>query len=223
MSSNRALLITGLLMGAGLAGCAVHNPIDQDALRTPTEQYVAKAEQHPESIQLAAHSGDLSDAQRDALWALVSGWKETGSGDIQVELPRGPVADAAAARIESTLREFGVRREQYREHLVADDGRAPVVRVSYMRYAAVVPHCGEKFSDFTATAAGAPEMNFGCAVTANIAAMVANPADLATHRAIDPPDAGRRQVVLDKYREGQKTSTVSDEQADGAASTVSRN
>jgi pilus assembly protein CpaD len=222
MLSNRALLITALLAGAGLAGCATHNPIDQNSLRTPTEQYVATAERRPETIQLAAHEGELSEAQRDALWDLVSVWKESGSGDIQVEMPQGPVADAAAAKIEGVLREFGVRRDQYKERVVANDGRAPIVRVSYVRYAAVVPHCGERFSDFTATASGAPEMNFGCAVTANIAAMVANPADLAAHRPIDPPDAGRRQVVLDKYRSGEKTSSVKDDQADGSASTVSK-
>ena len=222
MLSNRALLIGALVAGAGLAGCATHNPIDQDSLRTPTEQYVAKAEQHPETIQLAAHEGEPSQAQRDALWSLVSTWKESGAGEIQVEMPPRPVADAAAAKFESILREYGVRRDQYSERIVADDGRAPVVRVSYQRFSAVIPHCGDRYSDFTATASGAPEMNFGCAVTANIAAMVANPADLATHRPIDPPDAGRRQVVLDKYRSGEKTSSAKDDQADGSASTVSK-
>ena len=47
---------------------------------------------------------------------------------------------------------------------------------------------------------GYPE--FGCAVTANIAAQIADPADLLAPRASDAPDAQRRQVVLDKYRQG---------------------
>ena len=58
------------------------------------------------------------------------------------------------------------------------------------------------------------------ATNANIAAMVANPADLVTPRPEAPFDAGRRQVVIDKYRAGQATASVRDAQADGAISRV---
>jgi pilus assembly protein CpaD len=222
MSSNKLLLIVALVAGAGLAGCAVHNPIDQAAIKTPTEQYSPKADRHTESIQLAVHEGELSKAQLDALWGLVSNWRDSGAGQIQVETPQGPLAADTAAKIQDALEGFGLRRDQYQLSFFPAEGPEPAVRVSYLRYVAAIPHCGAIFSDFTATASNAPESNFGCAVTANIAAMVANPTDLAGQRVMDPADAGRRQVVLDKYRAGEATASVADQQADGTVSNVAK-
>ena len=48
-----------------------------------------------------------------------------------------------------------------------------------------------------------PYPNFGCAQQRNLAAQVANPADLLGPRTMEPADAERRDVVLDKYRQGQ--------------------
>ena len=63
--------------------------------------------------------------------------------------------------------------------------------------------------------------NFGCANTANIAALIANPADLIAPRDVRiRRDAARRETVLTKYRQGQITSTPKDEQASGVVSTV---
>jgi pilus assembly protein CpaD len=60
--------------------------------------------------------------------------------------------------------------------------------------------------------------NFGCAVTANMALMVANPNDLLRPTDSGPSDAGRRMTVLEKYREGKVTSSEKDEQAKGSVS-----
>jgi pilus assembly protein CpaD len=54
---------------------------------------------------------------------------------------------------------------------------------------------------------------FGCALQANLAAMVADPADLAAPRRADPAEAARRTVVLDKYCRGEQThATRSDDE-----------
>ena len=45
--------------------------------------------------------------------------------------------------------------------------------------------------------------NLGCATQRNLAAMVANPADLVQPRGEDPISTSRRTVVLDKYRKGE--------------------
>jgi pilus assembly protein CpaD len=224
MSSNRGLILAAaLLAGAGLTGCATHAaPPGPAAARTPTEQFEPKVDDHVEGIQLAVHPGDLSKAQLDALYGLVSTWRDSGSGQIHVETPQGPLAADMAAKVEDALQGFGIRRDQFSLSFYPDDGPRPVVRVSYRRYVASIPHCGDAFSDFTKTANNAPQSDFGCAITANIAAMVANPADLANHRPEDPIDAGRRQVVLDKYRSGLATSSAKDDQADGTVSAVAK-
>jgi pilus assembly protein CpaD len=99
------------------------------------------------------------------------------------------------------------------------DGKAPL-RVSFLSYHAVGPQCGASWSDISKEASNEPYPEFGCAVTANLAAQVADPADLLHPRASDPPDALRRADVLNKYRQAQVTSTPKDPQADGTFSTV---
>ena len=48
-----------------------------------------------------------------------------------------------------------------------------------------------------------PYPNFGCAQQHNLAAQIANPADLLGPRTMDPADQERRAIVLDKYRRGE--------------------
>ena len=80
--------------------------------------------------------------------------------------------------------------------------------------------CGETWDACTKSATNKPNNNFGCAITANMAAMVSNPADLAGPRPDDPSDAQRRDTVLGKYRTGGVTSGAKDSAAGGAVSTA---
>jgi pilus assembly protein CpaD len=50
-----------------------------------------------------------------------------------------------------------------------------------------------------------PYPNFGCAQQHNLAAQVANPADLLGPRTVEPADGERRAVVFDKFRQGRPT------------------
>ena len=59
--------------------------------------------------------------------------------------------------------------------------------------------------------------NFGCATQANLAAVVANPADLLTPRASAPADQQRRAVVYENYRNGKITAS---EYKEGAGAKV---
>jgi pilus assembly protein CpaD len=100
---------------------------------------------------------------------------------------------------------------------VAGDSRGPVL-ASFQRLTAVGPDCRGGWDDITSSATNEPYSHFGCAVTANFAAQLADPRDLIAPVDLAPGDTTRREVVLGKYREGQITSSVKDTQASGAAS-----
>ena len=51
-----------------------------------------------------------------------------------------------------------------------------------------------------------PYWNLGCATQRNLAAMVANPADLVQPRGEAPAYEARRSIALDKWRLGQNPS-----------------
>ena len=90
--------------------------------------------------------------------------------------------------------------------------------VGFKGYKAEGPECGRDWKSYTASRDNDVNNNFGCAITANMAAMIANPADLSNPQQTDPADAGRRETVLDKYRSGAVTSSAKDPQANGAVS-----
>lgn len=231
MSSNRATLFPGTLLAlclaAAVAGCASTGDgklakKDPPPL-TPTEQFAITVTPHEDQVLLAPHAQGLSPAQGQALSELVDRWRETGDGVIRVQTPTrgGEEAYRASAVIEDALMGMGLRPDQVR--LVDYDPGPrpnPPVVVGFTRYEALGPECGRHISSFTRSTDNKVNSNFGCATTANIAAMIANPADLMAPRAEGAPDGGRRETVIGKYRAGAITSSVKDSQASGLVSSV---
>ena len=224
MSSSRARLLIVLGAAASLAACATQGPADPhvaSAPLTPTQRFAPVVTQTADQILLAPHASGLSKAQIAAVDALVSRWRDTGGGPIVIHPPVGAGAEGyhMAAAVQTRLTTEGVRETQIHVE-PGDDSIGGAVAVAFNSYAADGPRCGRDWKSFTHSSDNVANSNFGCAVTANLAAMIANPADLAAPRALDPADAGRRENVITKYRSGTVTSTSSDSQATGHVSTA---
>jgi len=218
MTTTRIPLTAAALAIAalGLAACASGATNAPVVAVTPGSQYGLRVEQGADKIALAAHADGLSDAQLQALKALAARRAEVGGGAIVLSLPHGP-ADAAAetrtadaAQTVLTVAGVPVQRSTYE----SDDPKAPLL-VSFDYQKAVVPRCG-RWDDLTATYHNDLYANFGCSVNANMAAQIANASDIAHPRAEDPPDSGRREVVLEKYRAGKVTSAEEPESKSAA-------
>jgi pilus assembly protein CpaD len=233
MSSSKAgmmrtvsRLIPVLAAALALQACATDSdgPKPQAAnLLTPTEQYPIEVRQNPDEIRLAIHDRGLSDGQAGALAALVDRWRETGGGAVTIQAPRNGDGQASlyAEAATRALADLGVPLDRVR--LVgyeAPAGKPAPLIVGFAGYEAVGPTCG-KWGNLTANGSNKPYENFGCATSANFAAQIANPRDLLAPRDMTPADAARRQVVLDKYRRGEITSTARDEQATASSKPAS--
>jgi len=186
---------------------------------TPTEQYSITVAQGQDEILLAPHPEGVSDAQGKALAQLVGRWRDAGASVITIRAPASG-AEAmyrATAGVQSALERLGVRAEQIQ--LTSYDGGADApIGVGFQGYQAKGPDCGQGWDDFTKTGDNRVNNNFGCAVTANIAAMIANPGDLVAPRPMGASDAARRETSIGKYHAGAISSTPQDPQADGAIS-----
>jgi len=228
MSSNRRARVARIVLiistAALAAACAsAPKPVGDSprAGRLPTEQYSATVTSHPDQILLAPHAEGLSPPQLSALSELVGRWRDTGNGPIEIQAPShgGGEAYRAATIIQAELMALGVGEERI---VVAgydgDDKPGEPIVVGFDHYVAKGPDCGRNWDNFTSTITNGPDSNFGCAVTANVAAQIANPADLAGAQPQSPGDSARREVVLGKYRQGQPTSSAKDDQADGTVS-----
>jgi pilus assembly protein CpaD len=224
------VLKTSLILLAGLAltACAT---TDTDIAATgpqpltPTERYAIEVRQQPQELKLAPHAQGVSPNQAEALADFVARWSAAEGGPVTVHSPSNggdpraafrTTEDARAILVEKGIDPANIRVVGYD---AGGDAQAPIV-VGYQAYVARGPECGGEWENLTATRNNAAYANFGCAITANMAAQIANPGDILTPRALDPTDASRRQTVLDHYRKGESTSSAKDEQANGAVSTA---
>ena len=222
----RATPLILVLALAALGACeSEHADTGNLAAVTPTERYAINVRTAPQEMKLAAHASGLSVNQADALRVFADDWRQSGGGDVTVKSPEHGPDPAGAYRTANDARDFliaqGVTGAQV--HIVGyeanGDGAAPIV-LSFMRYVAEGPKCGRNWSDLSRAGGNREYPEFGCSITANIAAQVAYPADLTAPRASERADAARRQVVTDKYRLGTTTSTPKDPQADGTVANV---
>ncbi|MFZ5668439.1 MAG: CpaD family pilus assembly protein [Pseudomonadota bacterium] len=177
----------------------------------------------PEEIRLAPHVTGLSGTQARALAEFQARWTAAEGGPITIAAPT--TGDTAGGyRVGADARAYliaqGAPADQVRMVGYDPQGEAgaPVV-VAFQRYVVATPGCGG-WENLARTAGNGSYSNLGCAVSANIAAQVANPADLQGTRPMTPADAGRRATVIGKWRNGEVTSTPKDDQASGAVSTA---
>ncbi len=216
-------LAAALAVVLAAGGCAGSREEFGAGALTPTTQYAVSVGQTPQEIALAVHPQGLSPNQQTALTAFYGRWRDNGGGDLTVKAPVG-AADPHLARRSadltlSFLERLGVPAASLR--LVGYSARqaqgAPVI-ASFQKYEAIIPDCSQGWNNMTSTGSNRPFSHYGCAVTANMAAMIANPRDIVTPTPIDPSDGARREMVMDKYRQGVATSTAADGQASGAVS-----
>lgn len=203
------LTTTALALGACVGGPA---SLGGEPPLTPTSRYQLQVEPDLDRIALAVHETGLSPAQGDAIQALVARYRSVDAVPLVIEAPAGndPVALQRAYDVKSALAAWGVSPDRIMlVSYAAPDPRAPVV-VGYQTVRAVVPRCGTTWGNLGRSGDNQSASNFGCAVTANLAAQIADPRDIQTPRAMTPADAGRRTVVFDNYRAGRQTAAAAE-------------
>jgi pilus assembly protein CpaD len=166
---------------------------------------------------IGANRGSLTPSQRAELLAFAQSWRDEATGGVLIDLPVGSSNTRSAAEalgeIESILAVTGVPRQSMavRNYRVSARTLA-TVRVSYPRIAAQAGPCGIWPKDMGPSTRdyfeNQPPWNFGCATQRNLAAMVADPADLVQPRGETPAYTMRRTTVLEDYRKGTSGSTT---------------
>ena len=216
----RALAFVGI--AALMAGCRT----------TPTEEIVSSIpndyrQRHPIAVREKAQTltvfvgdrrGGLTPTQRAEVGALASGWRQEATGGMVIEVPLGGAnehsATGASREIRAILSAAGVPGHaiEIRPYRTQDPVRLGTIRVNYPKMTAETGPCGLWPHDIGPTTdpmywSNKPHWNHACASQRNLAAQVANPADLVQPRSEGPVLASRRTTVIDKYRKGESTAT----------------
>ena len=226
------------VLAASLAACQTTRDTTASIPAPPVDYRL----RHPIAIQerdrtmivlVGNARGGLTPVQRADVTAFAVAWKRETTGGIVVELPaHTPNARAAAdtlPEIRSILVAVGVPAEGVRveNYQPSDPGRFAPIKISYPRMQADAGPCGQWPDDLgpsydRAYLENRPYYNFGCAAQRNLAAVVDNPADLVQPRGEAPSHAGRRSIVLDKYRKGDSTATIDPNANQGKISDVGK-
>lgn len=211
----RALYLA-LSAAALLAGCASTGAADAPPL-TPLSRYALQVEPGLDRIALAVREDGLSANQQAALRDLAGRYLRGGVGAVRIQTPSGD--DPAAARQAWNAREALVAAGLPEARVLVDayaapDPRAPVL-AGFETLVARVPNCGAERRAMDNRFSNQGSLGLGCAVTANMAAQIADPRDIVGHRPMSPADSGRAAVVFDNYRRGENTAAPQEELVQG--------
>lgn len=211
------LMLISLVAGA-LVGCRTADETGAHVagwtLVDSSQRHPILVSQQPATLTIRVQSGSqgLSPNQVAQIADFLERYRRMDSGNskLVIAVPSGSPNEGASMRAVGTMREM-IREYGFSESTVAmqaynggRDSSAPI-RLAYLRYVAEGPECGHWPTNLANEPRNLPYPNFGCAQQHNLAAQIANPADLLGPRTTAPADADRRAVVLDRYRQGKTT------------------
>jgi pilus assembly protein CpaD len=191
---------------SALGACASVPEPEGPPVSSAADRHRIEVTETAERMEIPVAAGDeaLSAGARASLRAFAGNYLRYGHGALVLSAPSGAAnADAAS-----------VVAHEARMALV--DSGVSYAAVAGSSYDASGADCAPLWEqDLGHQSNNQPWDSFGCATQANLAAMVEDPADLLRPRASDPRDSGRRDTVMEAYREGNQTHAdrTSDERA----------
>ena len=179
-------------------------------------------QRHPIAIREGVHTvelfvgrrGELTLDQRADVLAFAHTWRREAAGGVVIEQPIGTSNEAAAAgalqEVRAMLVNMGVPPQgiEVRQYRPEDPRTLATLRLNYPRMIASAGPCGMWPHDIGPTAdrehtENLESWNFGCASQRNLAAQVANAADLVQPRGETASYTPRRTFMIEKYRRGE--------------------
>ena len=207
---RRNAVVLAVLSAALLAGCAKRDSITvgsvPDDYRT-NHPIVLADRQQTLDLPVAAGSLSLSRGHKQVIGGFMDDYDRGAGSAVRVLVPTGSVNAAAASHVSgdivSYLRQQGVPGGSILVDYYdagAPDAAAPI-RISYSALkAGVAGKCGRRPDDMLKTGDNKHYADFGCSYQNNLAAQVANPADLLGPRKSTPIDPENRANAIDQYK-----------------------
>ncbi len=217
-TTKKSLMLASLLAIA-VAGCKhAEEPAGHVAgwsLIDPSERHPIIVSQKPTSVALRVARGShgLTPHQRAQMIDFAERFRASGGNSkLVVSVPSGGANEVAAVAAVDEVRQLvsnsGVAISDVSiEAYHAEGDPQPPIRVTFLRYSAQGPECGRWPQNLGSDTRNLGYENLGCAQQRNLAAHVANPADLLAPRTMTEIDGNRRQVTYDKWRKGESTAS----------------
>ncbi|WP_421914556.1 CpaD family pilus assembly protein [Mesorhizobium sp.] len=205
----RAIPAMAVAAAVLLAGCARRDSITVGAIpddyRTTHPIMIAEKNQ---KIDLPVGAGDrgMTGYQRDTLLGFLDGYDKSAAPALTIAVPLGSANEVAALVAGRDFARLAAASGVDRKRIVmtsyqsaSAEASAPV-RVSFVAVKAQTDKCGRWPEDLLETSENKHYADFGCSYQNNLAAQMANPADLLGPRKSSDIDPANRSKVIDVYR-----------------------
>lgn len=213
--SARRKLCSVMLIGiAALSlGACKHNDYNGEVagwtLIDPSQRHPILVSQEPETLDVQTSYGTrgLSPQQRARVvnFAQRARASDAGNSKMVISVPTGGKNEIssmyAVQEIRKLLTDIGFQQSSIAVE-ASYDHHGPI-QLSYLRYIAEGPECGNWSDNLAYDPQNVPYANFGCANQKNLAAMISNPADLLGPRTQTERFSDRRNTTFDKYVRGE--------------------
>lgn len=210
-SPTHFLRILGLCAMAVTGSCSVTPDVRPGALMhdgAANHPIFVEPSYRALKVDFVPQMGGMTPAAAAQLDAFVADYRDRGTGSIAVSVPASPDTQGMIDVFAGHINRMGIARDRI---LVATHDARPGdmrVEVNYVAFQARTDRaCADWSENLAFTLHNRSPANFGCSVQQNIAAMVADPRDLMGPRGMGESDAARRVTVIEKYRQGEITSS----------------
>ena len=182
-----------------------------DDYRTTHPMNISEQDQNLD-VPVGTSDKEISLAQRSVIEGFVAGYKNSGSGPVQLLLPSSGINAEAARRvapqIAAALKKGGVTSGSIvtATYQSPSDAASPV-RITYRMVTASTDQCGKWPEDISESAENKHYKDYGCSYQNNFAAQLANPADLLGPRGTSDIDATKRQKVISDYQKASPSTS----------------
>ena len=204
------LSVMAVVAVALASGCASRDSITvgsvPDDYRTNHPIVVSEQEKKID-VPVGVSDRGLSRIQRAAVDGFIADYDRGAGSLVMVMVPYGSPNQAAASHVAAgmaqRLHAAGVPqgRVVQQPYEAGQYGDAAPIRLAYSQMTASTGQCGRWPDDMLNNSDNRHWANFGCSYQNNLAAQIANPADLLGPRKPTEVDAARRDRSLDQYRQ----------------------
>ena len=204
----KTLLLCGLA-GVSLAGCSMYQP-SYEPTNLRNKITVAETIERME-LYVQPTGLNLSARDQDAVSNFLYQYGRDGQGPLYVNIPSNAASgigvNQATSVVSTRLQSMGIAggNIQTGQYNAREGVDAPVI-VSYRRLTTAPIDC-QMGASLTHTSTNQPYPNFGCAQTANLAAMIDDPRQLLSPYDMARANTARRVTVIGKYTAGETTAS----------------
>lgn len=221
MLKQKHLLLSAAIGGLALiSGCqsngAPTNVPAEYFSGTTLDRNAIGVTQHTEYLEVTMDPRDTQLRVQEILevQSFLNTYRDVGHGPLVISMPRDSENDqlavGAVAEIRQLAWEAGVAYEEMlgAAYNAEERTETPIV-MAFKTFKAHAPDCPSLNElDVTNAVSNSDLPSLGCAVRTNMAAMIAEPADLLGKRDLDEVDLVRRSTQLQLWRDGETTAAV---------------